>query len=226
VLDPATLEVPLRLDPRLITYFPRAPEPGVAMLDLACGSAHHRRVCEATGHRYIGVDMADSMRDAAVLADGRFLPFRDGVFGFTLSIATLEHIPHPELMIREIHRVLRPGGRLVGTAAFLEPEHDGSYFHMSRLGVERLLRDAGFEVAVVAPVPGWSVLDAQARMSLFPRLPGRVSRALVAPLKALHLGWWRAGERLRGTEGSSDLNRALSTAGAICFVADKRIDDS
>jgi hypothetical protein len=70
-------------------------------------------------------------------------------------------------------------------------------------------------------VPGWSVLDAQARMSLFPRLPGSVSRALVAPLKALHLGWWRAGERLRGTENSSDLKRAVSTAGAICFVADK-----
>ena len=36
------------------------------------------------------------------------------------------------------------------------------------------------------------------------------------------IAWWGAGERIRGTEGSSDLKRAFSTAGVICFVADHR----
>jgi len=40
------------------------------------------------------------------------LPFRDGEFETALSLATLQHVQDKAGSLRELHRVLRPGGRL------------------------------------------------------------------------------------------------------------------
>jgi SAM-dependent methyltransferase len=214
-------DIPFRIDRDLATWLPRAREPDVAVLDLACGSTHHRPLLELLGYRYVGVDIDPSMDRATLLADGQALPFRDACFGLVLSIATLEHVPHPRVMLAEIHRVLRPGGSLVGTVSFLEPFHGASYFHHTHYGVESGLREAGFEVSLIAAVPRWSGLDAQARMSLFPRLWPPLGALAIAPLKALHRAWWALGARVRPSEHASDIYRTLSTAGALCFVARK-----
>ena len=52
-------------------------------------------------------DLAQSLGDR--------LPFKDGVFGSTFSNSTLEHTPDPGAIIKEMGRVLRPGGVAVIT---------------------------------------------------------------------------------------------------------------
>ncbi len=47
--------------------------------------------------------------------DGARLPFRDGVFDSVLCSETVEHVRDPSAVIREIHRVLEPGGTLLLT---------------------------------------------------------------------------------------------------------------
>ena len=56
---------------------------------------------------------------------GEVLPFADASFDTAVSLDCIEHIRPEELprYFAEIHRVLRPGGRLVLSAPFVYPEH-------------------------------------------------------------------------------------------------------
>jgi ubiquinone/menaquinone biosynthesis C-methylase UbiE len=47
------------------------------------------------------------------LADAHQLPFEEGVFDAAYLVTALGEIPEPEVTLREIHRVLKPGGRIV-----------------------------------------------------------------------------------------------------------------
>jgi SAM-dependent methyltransferase len=54
------------------------------------------------------------------VADGRALPFEDASFDHAYSISVLEHIAEPgdERALRELARVVRPGGRVLVTVPF------------------------------------------------------------------------------------------------------------
>jgi len=54
-----------------------------------------------------------------VNADGAALPFRDGTFDHVHCSWLLEHVTEPVRILREVHRVLRPGG----TAWFVEVDN-------------------------------------------------------------------------------------------------------
>lgn len=49
------------------------------------------------------------------LCDSRRLPFKDASFDTAALIACLNHIPDREIVLREVHRALVPGGRLLVT---------------------------------------------------------------------------------------------------------------
>jgi SAM-dependent methyltransferase len=224
-IDVSRVAGPCHLPRDLRGWFPRAAtseagEGGTGAgrelaLDLGCGAQVHQEVCELAGFEYVGLDY--STPEAMLLGDAQTLPFRDGAFGFVLTVAVLEHVHFPLLMMREAHRVLRPGGRLLGTVAFLEPFHQDSLHHHTHLGALHALRFAGFRVDAIAPSGGWSGLVAQAHMGLFPHSPRWLARLLVGPLLALHRLWWRVG-RL-ADPGATESRRLLKNSGAILFLA-------
>jgi SAM-dependent methyltransferase len=219
-VDLAGVDVPFHLTRALMSHFPKAQSASELALDLGCGASPHRAVCEAAGFDYVGLDHASEQ--AQVLGDAHALPFRDSSFGFVLSIAVLEHIRHPAVMMREAARVLRPGGSFIGTVAFLEPFHSESYYHHTHLGTLSSLLAGGFEVQCIAPSADWSGLAAQGTMGLFPRMPGLLVRALLAPLHLLHRAWWKAGGLV--SHEATEALRLRSTTGAFSFVARRPAD--
>jgi SAM-dependent methyltransferase len=213
-VDFAGVPRPHNLSREFLSYFPRAGARPALLLDLGCGQAVHRPICEQAGYEWVGVDQAAP--EAALLADAHSLPFRDQAFDCVLTVAVFEHIRFPFVAIQEIHRVLKPGGTLLGTVAFLEPFHGDSYYHHSHLGTLNLLRHGGFTVRYVAPHVHWSGLLALTQMGLFPRVPVLLASLLTAPLRWAHLLWWAIAARLGLT---SPEKRIRNTTAAFLFVA-------
>ncbi len=106
----------------------RLVRPGCVVLDAACGLGYGAAVmCEETSaKRYIGIDNSQSAIDYAQTNFGAPLPteflLKDATdLGFLdddsvdlfVSMETLEHLPHPDLFLKQIRRVLRKGGRVV-----------------------------------------------------------------------------------------------------------------
>jgi SAM-dependent methyltransferase len=66
------------------------------------------------------------------------LPYPDSAFDAAYLIGVLGEIPDKAAALRELRRVLRPGGRLVVGEAILDPDY------VSRSTLRRLAGDAGF----------------------------------------------------------------------------------
>jgi len=107
--------------------------PAGRILDLSCGEGYGMPILAASGATVLGVDIApeavlsarrrwraDDGRLAFVVADGICLPFADASLAAVCSVETLEHIPDDAAFLREIARVLHPGG----TAAITTPNRD------------------------------------------------------------------------------------------------------
>jgi SAM-dependent methyltransferase len=96
------------------TYGPVA---GLRLLDLGCGPGFYATAFRARGAEVIAVDndpreveLARQAVPGALLADAGDLPLPDQSVDAVVCSNLLEHTPHPELVIAEIERVLRPGG--------------------------------------------------------------------------------------------------------------------
>jgi demethylmenaquinone methyltransferase/2-methoxy-6-polyprenyl-1,4-benzoquinol methylase len=97
------------------------------VLDVAAGTGLITRLLEARGHAVVALDLSGEMlrgarkRGAkAVLAAAEALPFQDGTFdGLTFGYL-LRYVAEPRETLRELARVVRPGGA-IGMVEFGRP---------------------------------------------------------------------------------------------------------
>jgi ubiquinone/menaquinone biosynthesis C-methylase UbiE len=104
-------------------------QPGEHFLDVACGTGLVTfPAAAAVGHsgRVVGTDLSDEMVNAIraeaarrgvagefARQDAESLEFPDGTFDAVLCGLGLMYVPDPPKALREMHRVLEPGGRAV-----------------------------------------------------------------------------------------------------------------
>ena len=129
------------------------------LLDVACATGMSFRFLSDYGD-VRGIDISDetirlcALRgiDRIVKGDALRLPFAAGAFDVALALDAFEHFDDDVLAMREVLRVLRPGGVLVATVpAFMAlwSPHDEAYQHRRRYRRPQLrarLASAGFEL--------------------------------------------------------------------------------
>jgi ubiquinone/menaquinone biosynthesis C-methylase UbiE len=96
---------------------------GARLLEIGCGMGTDLLQFSRGGARCIGIDLTPrsieitrhrfrlyGAEGAFMISDGECLPFRDDSFDVVYSNGVLHHTPDTAGAIREVHRVLRPGG--------------------------------------------------------------------------------------------------------------------
>lgn len=93
----------------------RAASPGARIVDLGAGGRQIRA-------DVISVDWAP-LAHTRVIADVQRLPFKSGSVALALATGLLEHVEDERAVLREMQRVLQPGGLAHLEAPLLQPEH-------------------------------------------------------------------------------------------------------
>ena len=129
------------------------------VLDAGAGEGQYKHYFSQ--QRYTGFDLAvgDQRWDYSkldALGDLAALPFADRTFEAVVSVVTLEHVRHPQQVVAEMARVLRPGGRMLLIVPHQWEEHQQphDYFRYTRYGVRFLVESAGLSVVSIDPVGG------------------------------------------------------------------------
>ncbi len=84
-----------------------------------------------------------------VVADAHLLPYADGSVQAIYCEAVIEHLYDPQQAVKEMHRVLKPGGMVFAGTPFIYHYHGypHHYQNFTLQGHENLFRRAGFHVA-------------------------------------------------------------------------------
>ena len=96
-----------------------APTGGASLLCLGGGDSEERRLVEQLGYVVTSLDIAP-IDGIDMLADGHVLPLRDNQFDVVTSFEVFEHLTAPWLAVKEVARVVRPGGTVRRLGGILE----------------------------------------------------------------------------------------------------------
>jgi SAM-dependent methyltransferase len=108
------------------------PPPGQATFDVGCGEGRVGAELQRRGHHVVGVDSSPQMvalaseQHEAHVGDAAALPFPDGSFDLAIAYMSLMNFDDLEGAVREVGRVLAPGGRLC--AALIHPLESAGRF--------------------------------------------------------------------------------------------------
>lgn len=115
---------PLSLRKRVALVLKHLPDGPVHFLDAGCGAGEYVRALNAHAHidavglEYQGQKVEEAHADPQLVdrvqqGDLQQLPFENAAFDAVLLNEVLEHVPDERRGLQELHRVIKPGGRLI-----------------------------------------------------------------------------------------------------------------
>ena len=142
-----------------ITAFAALVPAGALVLDAGSGPAPYKSLFEHT--KYESADFEQvaikNYAPSTYVCDLRNIPVEDGRFDFIIFNQVMEHVPEPKLVLAELHRVLRPGGKMLYTGPLFYEEHEQPYdfYRYTQFGVRYLLDSTGFAIDRIEWLEGY-----------------------------------------------------------------------
>ena len=124
------------------------------ILDIGCGIKPYHHLFESK--EYIGIDIhggghANEAKNVDVFYNGLHIPFPDNSFQTLICTQVLEHTTDPEILMKEMSRVLTPNGKIFISMPFIYPEHEKpfDFKRFTQFEHVRLLERNGFKDIII-----------------------------------------------------------------------------
>ncbi|WP_026839473.1 class I SAM-dependent methyltransferase [Gillisia sp. JM1] len=140
------------------------------LLDIGCGKMPYKEYIlqNSSIEKYVGLDIEtalnyDTDNKPDFIWNGKVMPFESNSFDCAFGTEVLEHCPEPELVLKEVWRILKPGGTFFFTVPFLWNLHEvpNDEYRYTPFALKRHLSNAGFNSIEIKATGGWHASMAQ-----------------------------------------------------------------
>ena len=142
-LDPSRTSVQYAVRKPLLDWLASQKVTGLEVLDVGCGDRPYEQLLVGAS-RIVGFDVPGNAH-ADLHGSIDALPVEDASFDVVLCLQVLEHVPDPAAAVRELRRVVRPGGRVLASTHGVYPYHPNpeDLWRWTNSGLDRLFRENG-----------------------------------------------------------------------------------
>jgi SAM-dependent methyltransferase len=154
-LDPALTSVQYAVRRPLVEWLRAQDVTGARVLDVGAGDRPYDELLSSAAE-VVGFDRPGNPH-ADLHGSLEAIPVDDASFDVALCLQVLEHVPDPAAAVRELHRVVRPGGRVLLSTHGIYPFHPNpdDLWRWTNQGLERLfLTTAEWASVTVRPGAG------------------------------------------------------------------------
>lgn len=146
------------------------PELKDSLLDIGCGKMPYKEYILQNSNvkKYVGLDIEGAIiYDANIKPDftwdGINMPFADNSFDCAFGTEVLEHCPNPEIILKEVVRILKSNGSFFFTVPFLWNLHEVPHdeYRYTPFSLKRHLENSGFTSIEINALGGWHAAMAQ-----------------------------------------------------------------
>jgi SAM-dependent methyltransferase len=160
------------------------------LLDFGCGNKPYAELIDVK--EYIGLEIEDDNhiqadKNIEAYYDGKTIPFSDNYFDSILSSEVFEHVFNLEQILKELNRVLKPGGHMLITVPFVWEEHSipNDFARYTSFGIRDLLVRSGFSIISAEKTTNYvetvfQMWGAYIYQSVFPK--NKLAKAILTPV--------------------------------------------
>jgi SAM-dependent methyltransferase len=183
---------------RYVEEIARGLPKGISILDAGAGEGVYKKLFSHCNYKAIDLAVGESQWNYSNLdyiGALHEMPIDNDSFDAVLCTQVLEHLEWPRESVKEMYRVLKPGGKIYMTVPMAHPEHQVPYdfFRYTSYGLKSICKHAGFQEIKVTPFGGiwvrWAY-ELPRALSIFPTAGIRSRRLnivgiLLLPVKIL-----------------------------------------
>ncbi len=122
---------------------------GALILDAGAGDAPYKNLFQHARYESADFEKIDKPYAAsAYVCDLRSIPVEDERFDFVVFNQVMEHLPEPQLVLTELHRILKRGGRMIYSGPLFYEEHEQpfDFYRYTQFGLRYLFDKVGFSI--------------------------------------------------------------------------------
>ena len=159
---------------------------GSYVLDAGAGEAPCRPLFAHANYETADFEQVNKKYEPSTyVCDLKDIPVDDERFDYILFNQVMEHLPDPRVVLMELFRVLKPGGKMIYTAPLSYEEHERpfDYYRYTRYGVHHLFTEAGFDFETLEWLEGYFATAGYHLQCMTQMLPQSPSEMRMGPGK-------------------------------------------